>query len=69
MNSAHRIETADLSDAELDNVSGGLSPDVSVVAGPASISGSDVLAQVGAVKDQALGAVGQYGHAGVSVSL
>ncbi|MCC5032510.1 hypothetical protein DMH02_004390 [Streptomyces sp. WAC 00631] len=69
MNSAHRIETADLSDAELDNVSGGLSPDVSVAAGPASISGSDVLAQVGAVKDQALGTVGQYGHASVSVSL
>ncbi|WP_030543540.1 hypothetical protein [Streptomyces albus] len=69
MNSAPRVETAELSDAELDNVSGGLSPDVSFYAGSASVSSADVLAQVDAVKDQALNTVGQYAHAGVSISL
>jgi hypothetical protein len=68
MNSAPRIQTAQISDAELDNVSGGLSPHASVVAGPTAFSDSDVLAQVGTVKNEVLGAVGQYHQAGVSVS-
>ncbi len=70
MNSAPQVETVEISDAELDNVSGGLH--ASVVAGPTAISSSDVLAQVDAVKNEVQGAVqgaaGQYHHAGVSVS-
>ncbi|MBQ0983093.1 hypothetical protein KBZ10_00770 [Streptomyces sp. F63] len=69
MNSAHRIETAEISDAELDNVSGGLSPQAGITAGPVAINSADVLAQVDALQGQALNTVGQYGHAGVSVSL
>jgi hypothetical protein len=68
MNSAPRIETVEISEAELDNVSGGLNPHVGVVVGPTAISDSDLLAQAGSVKDQVVGAVGQYHQAGVNVS-
>ncbi|EKX66243.1 hypothetical protein Sipo8835_35370 [Streptomyces ipomoeae] len=68
MNSAPQVETVELSDAALDNVSGGLSPHVSVVAGPTAVSDANVLAQVGAVKDQVLGTVDQYHQVGVNVS-
>jgi hypothetical protein len=68
MNSAPQVQTAEISDAELDNVSGGLSPHVGVIAGPTAVSDSDILAQVDAVKSEALGASSQYHQAGVSVS-
>ncbi|WP_406172732.1 hypothetical protein [Streptomyces sp. NBC_00996] len=69
MNSAPQVQTVEISDAELDSVSGGLHPHVNVVAGPTAISDSDVLAQADAVKDQFMGAVGQFHQVGVSVSL
>ncbi|MFE1883801.1 hypothetical protein [Streptomyces diastatochromogenes] len=69
MNSAPQVEAVEISDAELDNVSGGLSPHASLVVGPTAVGDADVLAQVGAVKNEVLGAVGQYNHAGFSASL
>lgn len=69
MNSAPRVETAEISDAELDNVSGGVSPEVSFYAGSASVSSTDVLAQVDELKGQALSTVSHHAHAGVSISL
>jgi hypothetical protein len=69
MNSAPQVETVEISDAELDNVSGGLNPHASVVVGPTAVSDADVLAQIGAVKNEVLGTVGQYDHVSVSASL
>ncbi|MET8249670.1 hypothetical protein ABZV31_38135 [Streptomyces sp. NPDC005202] len=68
MNSAPQVQTVEISDAELDNVSGGLSPHASVIAGPTAVSDSCVLAQIDAAKNEALGVIGQYHQAGVSVS-
>ncbi|MEU6657931.1 hypothetical protein [Streptomyces sp. NPDC046821] len=68
MASAPQVHTAELSDAELDNVSGGLSPHGGLTAGPVSISDADVRAQVGAAQNEAIGALGQFHQAGVSVS-
>ena len=68
MNSAPQVQTVVISDAELDGVSGGLSPHAGAVVGPAAVSDSDVLAQVDAVQTQALGTAGQFHQAGVSVS-
>jgi hypothetical protein len=69
MNSAPQVETVEISDAELDNVSGGLSPHAGLVVGPTAVSSADVLAQLDAVENEVLGAVGQYNHVGVSASL
>jgi hypothetical protein len=69
MNSAPQVETVGISDAELDIVSGGLSPHAGLVVGPTAVSDADVLAQIGTVKNDVLGAAGQYNHAGVSASL
>jgi hypothetical protein len=69
MNSAPQVETVEISEAELDNVSGGLNPHASVVVGSAAVSDADVLAQIDAVKNEVLGTVGQYNHASVSASL
>ncbi|MGX1675362.1 hypothetical protein [Streptomyces sp. NPDC055400] len=68
MNSAPQVQTIEISDAELDNVSGGLSPHAGVIAGPTAVSDSDILAQVDAVKSEALAAGSQYHQAGVFVS-
>ncbi|GAA3788957.1 class IIb bacteriocin, lactobin A/cerein 7B family [Streptomyces chiangmaiensis] len=68
MNSAPQVQTVEMSDAELDNISGGLSPHASVIAGPTAVSDSDVLAQVDAVKSEVMGAASQYHQAGVFVS-
>ncbi|QIY77018.1 hypothetical protein HEP84_23205 [Streptomyces sp. RLB1-33] len=68
MNSAPQVQTLEISDAELDTVSGGLSPQVGIAAGPTAISSSDLVAQFGAVKDGVLDAVGQYHQVGVTVS-
>ncbi|MFE0255093.1 hypothetical protein [Streptomyces sp. NPDC059010] len=69
MNSAPQVQTVDISDAELDNVSGGLNPHASLIAGPTAVSSADALAQLDAVKNEVLGAAGQYNHVGVSASL
>ncbi|MGW2961390.1 hypothetical protein ACWDGI_23370 [Streptomyces sp. NPDC001220] len=68
MNSAPQVQTLEISDAELDTVSGGLSPQVGIVAGPTAISSSDLVAQLGAVKDGVLATVGQYHQVGVTAS-
>ncbi|WP_329573730.1 hypothetical protein [Streptomyces sp. NBC_01361] len=68
MNSAPQVQTLEISDAELDTVSGGLSPQVGIAAGPAAISSSDLMARFGAVKDEALDTVGQYHQVGATVS-
>jgi hypothetical protein len=68
MNSAPQVQTLEISDAELDTVSGGLSPQVGIAAGPTAISSSDLVAQLGAVKDGVLDTVGQYHQVGVTVS-
>jgi hypothetical protein len=68
MNSAPQVQTVEISDAELDDVSGGLSPHASVIAGPTTVSDSAVLAQADAVKNETLSAVGQYHQAGAFVS-
>ncbi|MFJ8028355.1 hypothetical protein [Streptomyces sp. NPDC096311] len=68
MNSAPQLQTIEISDADLDNVSGGLSPHASITAGPTTVSDSDLLAQFDAVQGEALGALGQYHQAGVNFS-
>ncbi|MES4886709.1 hypothetical protein [Streptomyces sp. NPDC096012] len=68
MNSAPQVQTLEISDAELDTVSGGLSPEAGIAAGPTAISTSDLVAQVGAVPGGALDTVGQYHQVGVTVS-
>ena len=68
MNSAPQVQTLEISDAELDTVSGGLSPQVGIAAGPTAISSADLVGQSGAVKDEALATVDQYHQVGVTVS-
>ncbi|MER5669244.1 hypothetical protein [Streptomyces mirabilis] len=68
MNSAPQVQTLEISDAELDTVSGGLSPQAGIAAGPTAISSSDLVGQFGAVKDEVLDTAGQYHQAGVTVS-
>ncbi|MEU1032104.1 hypothetical protein ACFRIB_08260 [Streptomyces mirabilis] len=68
MNSAPQVQTVEISDTELDTVSGGLSPQVGIAAGPTAISNSDLVAQFGAVKDEVLDTVGQYRQVGVTFS-
>ncbi len=69
MNSAPQFQTVEISDAELDGVSGGVNPHASLVVGPTAVSSTDVLAQLDAVKNEVLGAAGQCNHVGVSASL
>ncbi|MCW7945847.1 hypothetical protein AAW14_28565 [Streptomyces hygroscopicus] len=68
MNSAPQVQTVEIADAELDNISGGLSPHAGVFFGDTAITDSDVLAQLDAAKSEALGTAGQYHQAGASVS-
>ncbi|MEU6259065.1 hypothetical protein [Streptomyces sp. NPDC047043] len=74
MNSAPQVQTAEISDAELDTVSGGLSPQIAVTAGDTTLSSSDLLAQFGSLQGQVLGtAAGTLGalphQVGVNASL
>ncbi|MDF3300957.1 hypothetical protein [Streptomyces tropicalis] len=66
--SAQQIHTAALSEADLDAVSGGLSPEVGGYVGPLALSSSDVTAQIGAVQNEVLGSVGQVHGAGFNVA-
>jgi hypothetical protein len=68
MNSAPHVQTLEISDAELDTISGGLAPHASAAFGPTAISDSSVLAQLDSAKNQVVGAVGQYNEASVNVS-
>ncbi|MET7480505.1 hypothetical protein ABZT17_40075 [Streptomyces sp. NPDC005648] len=58
MNSAPQVQTAEISDAELDTVSGGISPQISVSVGSTTLSSSELLAEVDSVKATALGLAG-----------
>ncbi|WP_067049207.1 hypothetical protein A6P39_45430 [Streptomyces sp. FXJ1.172] len=69
MNSAHQVQTVEISDAELDNVSGGLSPEASLTLGATTLSSADLLSQLNGVTGEAQGLLGQYGHVGFSASL
>ncbi|MEV0172942.1 hypothetical protein AB0I00_17710 [Streptomyces sp. NPDC050803] len=74
MNSAPQVQTLEISDADLDSVSGGMSggPAATVTAGPTAVSSADVLsqvgAQIGAVQGQALATAAQYHEVGVTLS-
>ncbi|MGW3443941.1 hypothetical protein [Streptomyces sp. NPDC001076] len=68
MNYAPQVQTLEISDAELDTVSGGLSPQVGLAAGPTAVSSSDLVSQFGALKDEVLDTVGQYHQVGFTVS-
>lgn len=74
MNSAPQVQTAEISDADLDNVSGGLSPQAAVTVGSTTLGTAAVLSEVDSVKATALGvAGGALGalpqHVGVDVCL
>ncbi|MET7572658.1 hypothetical protein ABZT04_29775 [Streptomyces sp. NPDC005492] len=69
MNSAPQVQTLEISDAELDTVSGGLSPQIGLTAGDTSITSADVLTQVASVKDLALGTVAQLPQVSVTVGI
>ncbi|OIK05635.1 hypothetical protein [Streptomyces monashensis] len=69
MNSAHQVQTAELSDADLDTVAGGLSPEASASLGATTITSSEVLSQLSGITGEAQSVLGQYGHVGVSISL
>ncbi|MFF4363678.1 hypothetical protein [Streptomyces sp. NPDC001604] len=58
MNSAPQVQTAEISDADLDAVSGGLAPQVSLTAGSTTLSSADALAELDTLKATALGTLG-----------
>ena len=58
MNSAPQVQTAEISDADLDAVSGGLAPQLSLTAGSTTLSSADALAELDALKATALGSLG-----------
>ncbi|MEV5874088.1 hypothetical protein AB0L75_07640 [Streptomyces sp. NPDC052101] len=69
MNSAHQVETLALSDADLDTVSGGLSPEASLTLDSTTLSTAGLLSQLGAVQGEAMGALGQTHQIGFNASL
>ncbi|MEV6838576.1 hypothetical protein AB0N17_29375 [Streptomyces sp. NPDC051133] len=68
MNSAHQVQTREIADAELDGVSGGLSPEAGLTVDSVTLGSADVLSQLGAVQGQALGALGQPHQIGVNAA-
>ncbi|MGW3105002.1 hypothetical protein [Streptomyces sp. NPDC001100] len=69
MNSAPQVQTLEISDTELDTVSGGVSPQVSVSVGSTTLSSADLLAEVDSVKATVLGTLGALPHSvGVNVA-
>ena len=69
MNSAHQVQTLEISDADLDAVSGGLMPEVSLTLDNTTLSSTGALSQLGAVTGEALGALGQNHRIGLNASL
>lgn len=58
MNSAPQVQTLEISDADLDAVSGGLSPQASLTVGSTTLSSAGLLAEADSVKATALGTLG-----------
>ncbi|EST28058.1 hypothetical protein [Streptomyces roseochromogenus] len=69
MNSAHQVETLEISDADLDTVAGGLMPEVTLSLDDTTLSSADALSQLSAVQGEALGALGQTHQVGFNASL
>ena len=69
MNSAHQVQTVEISDADLDSVAGGLSPEASASLGATTVTSTEVLSQLNGVTGEVQGVLGQYGHVGVNISL
>ncbi|MGW7817372.1 hypothetical protein ACWGLF_04395 [Streptomyces puniciscabiei] len=69
MNAAHQIQTLEISDAELDTVSGGLAPEASLTADSTTLSSADALSQLGAVQGEVLGALAQPHQIGVNLTI
>ncbi|MER5548798.1 hypothetical protein ACWDBD_05075 [Streptomyces sp. NPDC001118] len=73
MNSAHQLQTVEISDAELDTVAGGLMPELSLTLDNTTLSSTGALSQLsavtGSVTGEALGALGQTHQVGVNASL
>jgi hypothetical protein len=69
MNSAPHVQTLEISDAELDTVSGGLAPHASASFGPTVISDSSVLAELNAGENAVVGTLGQYNSASIGASV
>ncbi|MFI2203667.1 hypothetical protein ACH47Z_23390 [Streptomyces sp. NPDC020192] len=69
MNSAHQVQTVEISDAELDNVSGGLSPEVNLTVDSTTLSSAGLLSQLGALQGEALGALGESHQVGFSAAI
>ncbi|MGW0995077.1 hypothetical protein [Streptomyces sp. NPDC002520] len=59
MTSAPQVQTVEISDAELDSVSGGLSPQFGITAGNTTIGSSELLTQLDTVTGTVQGALGQ----------
>ncbi|MEU2712458.1 hypothetical protein [Streptomyces sp. NPDC007205] len=69
MNSAHQVQTLEISDADLDAVAGGLSPEASLTLDSTTLGSAGVLSQLGAVKGEALGALGESHQIGFNAAL
>ncbi|UUU28418.1 hypothetical protein [Streptomyces sp. DSM 40750] len=69
MNSAPQVETVEISDAQLDNVSGGLAPHAGLAVGPTAVSDATVLTQIEGATNEVLGTAAQYNHVSFSASL
>ncbi|WP_369390185.1 hypothetical protein AB5J72_22985 [Streptomyces sp. CG1] len=69
MNSAHQVETLEISDAELDTVAGGLMPELSLTFDNTTLSSAGALSQLSAVTGEALGALGQSHQVGFNAAL
>jgi hypothetical protein len=68
MNAAHQIQTAEIADAELDTVSGGLAPQASITADSTTLSTADALSQLGAVQGEVVGALSQPHQIGINLA-
>ncbi|MER6025238.1 hypothetical protein [Streptomyces sp. NPDC001851] len=69
MNAAHQVQTLEISDADLDTVAGGLSPEAGLTVDSTTVSSAGVLSQLGAVQGEALGALGQSHQISVNAAL
>ncbi|AOR33566.1 hypothetical protein BFF78_23090 [Streptomyces fodineus] len=69
MNSAHQVQTVEISDAELDGVSGGLSPEASLTLDSTTLSSDTLASQLGAVQGEVLGALGQPHQIGFNAAI
>ncbi|MGW3202661.1 hypothetical protein [Streptomyces sp. NPDC001135] len=69
MNSAHQVQTLEISDADLDTVAGGLSPEAGLTVDSTTLSSADLLSQLDVAKGEALGALGQSHQVGFNAAL